>query len=207
MQHIFHKPKHQSFSHKNVTFWSKKFLDFFLLTDLADSCATERKLFLCYCCFLYVFFFFILWFWAMQRSCSRNKKHHNFSHKIHHNFGLGNLHHFFCQRLSRLSFSFYPCCFIYIFLLFCSSSSCDFRQCRGCAAHTYSTKQKPKFLSDTKSATFSLSPSLSQIEEFCMMCHCRRCCFSFLFVFFFILQFLGMRGRRRRCSTYCHSWS
>lgn len=142
----------------------------------------------------------------MQRSCSRNKKHHNFSHKIHHNFGLGNLHHFFCQRLSRLSFSFYPCCFIYIFLLF-SSSSCDFRQCRGCAAHTYSTKQKPKFLSDTKSATFSLSPSLSQIEEFCMMCHCRRCCFSFLFVFFFILQFLGMRGRRRRCSTYCHSWS
>ncbi len=148
----------------------------------------------------------------MQRSCSTNTRNHNFSHKIHHNFSLGNLHHFFCQRLSRLSFSFYPCCFIYIFLLPHLVIFGNVEEVQ----HIHTPQNKtPKFLSDTKSATFSLSPSLSQIElveEFCMMCHCcccRRCFFSFLFVFFFILQFLGTRRRRRRrrCSTYCHSWS
>jgi hypothetical protein len=103
----------------------------------------------------------------MQTSCSKNTRHHNFSHKIHHNFGLGNLHHFFCQRLSRLSFSFYPCCFIYIFLL--SSSSCDFRQCRGGAAHTYSTKQNTKISFRHKICnlfSLSLSHRLSWLRSF-----------------------------------------
>jgi hypothetical protein len=147
----------------------------------------------------------------MQRSCSTNTRHHNSVIKIHHNFGLGNLHHFFCQRLSGLSFSFYPCCFIYIFLL-SSSSSCDFWQCRGGAEHTYSTKQNTKISFRHKICNlFSLPLSqIELVEEFCMMCHCcccHYCFFSFLFFFSFILQFLGTRRRRRRCSTYCHSWS